>query len=326
MKEKYDFTVIGTAATVSTFKVVDMPETGKSTAVLNYGIQKYENGGVGFNICAALTKLGMKVQPVLTYVDHRQREFLHSYFQEYNLPCEGLMDPPDDSCGTTILIQDKNKDHMTLITEYARRMPDSKYFRVQEMKESYFTKSRCVILSAPMAMNTPNVVDAIRKYRPLLCFSMRKDPIAYPEPLLKEILLMSAFVFANEFETQYLLSLFDLKTMDDLFRIDKALNVFAETVGSKGSIIYKRTEKGIEKYNVSAVKPDTEEIDTVGAGDGYLSGFMYAWNQGKDIPVCAEVGSIVSSYVIEKEGSTTNLPDQKQVRERYQRLHPEVAL
>lgn len=110
MRKQYDFTVIGTVATVTVLKTGEMPQQGKSTAVTGGSLQAWENGGMGFNICAGLSRLGMKVHPVLTYVDNRQKEYLYKFVRLHDWPLEGIMNPPPDSAGTTLMIQDENSD------------------------------------------------------------------------------------------------------------------------------------------------------------------------------------------------------------------------
>lgn len=62
--KRYDFTVVGTAATVSILHVNQMPECGKSTPVFGGSLTEYSNGGMGLNICAGLARLGEAVYPV----------------------------------------------------------------------------------------------------------------------------------------------------------------------------------------------------------------------------------------------------------------------
>ncbi|MFQ6962710.1 MAG: hypothetical protein ACLRR6_00830 [Oscillospiraceae bacterium] len=45
--KRYDFTVVGTAATVSILHVNQMPECGKSTPVFGGSLTEYSNGGMG---------------------------------------------------------------------------------------------------------------------------------------------------------------------------------------------------------------------------------------------------------------------------------------
>ena len=44
--KRYDFTVVGTAATVSILHVNQMPECGKSTPVFGGSLTEYSNGGM----------------------------------------------------------------------------------------------------------------------------------------------------------------------------------------------------------------------------------------------------------------------------------------
>lgn len=317
MNKKYDFTVIGTAATVTVLKVNEMPQQGKSTAVTGGCLQNWENGGMGFNICAGLARLGMQVYPVLTYVDSRQKEYLHQFAVANHWPVDGIKDPPPDSAGTTIMIQDQRKNHMTLITEYDRRMPDSIYFTGQRMEDRFFIDSRMAILTVPMAMNVRPALEAVRRNKIPLCFSMRRDPVALPETLLREIVEESELIFANEDETAYIREVFGVKGIEDLFGRGK-LQHYIETSGGRGSRIYTRQEAGkIAVTSVAAIAPSVRETETIGAGDGYVSGFMYGYMKGMDVETCAGYGSSMSSFVIEKEGSITNLPTQEQMMERY---------
>ncbi len=297
MRKQYDFTVIGTVATVTVLKTGEMPQQSKSTAVTGGSLQAWENGGMGFNICAGLSRLGMKVHPVLTYVDNRQKEYLYQFVRLHDWPLEGIMNPPPDSAGTTLMIQDENRNHMTLITEYGRRMPDSTYFSPQRMEDSFFVNSRMAILTVSMAMNMRPALEAVRRNQVPLCFSMRRDPVALPDDLLREIMGEAEIIFANEDETVYIREVLSTKSMDGIFQ-DRKLKLYIETLGGQGSRIYSRQKDGTILVTMAGVlPPSTKEIETIGAGDGYVS--------------------CVASFVIEREGSVTNLPTREQMIERY---------
>ena len=233
--KRYDFTVVGTAATVSILHVNQMPECGKSTPVFGGSLTEYSNGGMGLNICAGLARLGEAVYPVLTYADHRQHDFLHAFAREYHMPENGIQDPPEKARGTTIMIQNAEKNHMTLITEYAHRLPGSTFYGVQEMKPEFFRDSRYVVLTAPMAMNTQPAIDAIRASGTPLALSMRKDPNALPHEKLAQLLELSTVIFANETETAFLCEEFGLKEIRDLFQNEK-LQILVETLGAEGAV------------------------------------------------------------------------------------------
>ena len=316
--KRYDFTVVGTAATVSVLRVKQMPECGMSTPVFGGSLLEYSNGGMGFNICAGLAKLGASVYPVLTYADYRQHDFLHRFARENGMPEDGIKDPPAEARGTTIMIQNAEKNHMTLITEYENRLPQSTYYGLQEMCQHFFRDSRYVILTAPMAMNTQPAIDAIRASGTPLVFSMRKDPNAMPHDTLAQLLELSTILFANETEIAYLKEEFALKDICELFGNGR-LQYLVETLGAQGSRVYAKEGDGIAVTQVGAIRPECSEIETVGAGDGYVCGFLYGLLHGCSARDCALLGGTLSSFVLEKEGSVTNLPTQKQLLARYEK-------
>lgn len=317
--KRYNFTVVGTAATVSVLRVPQMPESGRSTPVFGSGTEHSSNGGMGLNICAGLASLGETVYPVLTYADYRQRDFLREFAEKNQMPSDGIMDPPKEARGTTIMIQDNEKNHMTLITEYENRLATSTFYGHQEMKPHFFRDSRYVILTAPMAMNVQSAIDAVRESGTPLVFSMRKDPNALPKDKLAQILDLSTVIFANETETAYLKEEFGLNEIRDLFRNER-LQIFAETLGAKGSRVYHRIDGAVVCTEVSSVRPDCSELETVGAGDAYVSGFMYGLVHERNIRQCALLGGTLSSFVLEKEGSITNLPNEAQLLVRYEKI------
>lgn len=312
----FDFTVVGTAATVSVLKVDRMPVCGSSTPVYEGCAAVYDNGGMGFNICAGLATLGMKVFPVITYADYRQHDFIHNYAKAHGMPEYGISDPPEGSCGTTLMIQDSKKNHMTLITEYEHRLLDSPYFEAQEMKPEFFKDSSYVILTAPLPKNSVAAIDAIIQSGKPLVLSMRKDKYAFPRDVLEKAIGNAVFIFANDTEVQYLVDEFSLKSIDDFFKGSRLMHLVM-TLGKDGSHVYSRRQGSIESVKVPAVDPEGEIADTVGAGDGFVSGFMYGVARHMSISDCSLLGSTLSSFVLEKEGSITNLPSSEKLMQRF---------
>ena len=92
-----------------------------------------------------------------------------------------------------------------------------------------------------------------------------------------------------------------------------------ETLGAQGSRVYAKEGDGIAVTQVGAIRPECSEIETVGAGDGYVCGFLYGLLHGCSARDCALLGGTLSSFVLEKEGSVTNLPTQKQLLARYEK-------
>jgi len=314
--KQYDFTVVGTAATVSVLRVDEMPQSGKSTPVFGENFMAFTHGGKGFNIVAGLHKLGQSVYPVLTYCDDRLRPQMHRFIEESGMPADGIKDPPEGALGTTLMIQDKNKNHMTLITGYDLRLPTSDYYGKQTMHPHFFENSKMAVLTAPLAANTLPAVEAIRKSGTPLALSMCIDRNAFPHDNLWEAIKSSYIIFANEVEIRYIVQEYGLSDIRDLF--DNGVTKYiVETLGADGSRIYALTENGVEITEAKAVPAQTEEVETVGAGDGYICGFLYGFVNGRSLADCARLGGSVSSFVLEKEGSVSNLPTVEQLLKRF---------
>lgn len=314
--KQYDFTVVGTAATVSVLRVEEMPQSGKSTPVFGENFLEFTHGGKGFNIVAGLNKLGSSVYPVLTYCDARLKPQMHQYIQEAGMPSDGIKDPPEGALGTTLIIQDRNKNHMTLITGYDLRLPENGYYGQQIMHPHFFRNSKMVVLTAPLAANTEPAIRAIRESGTPLALSMCIDRNAFPPGLLWEALQISYIVFANEGEIQYIVQEYGLSHICDLFQNGKTRYI-VETLGADGSRIYELTDTGVKITEAKAVPAQVREVETVGAGDGYICGFLYGLIWGRSVADCARLGGSVSSFVLEKEGSVSNLPTEEQLLERF---------
>ena len=63
--------------------------------------------------------------------------------------------------------------------------------------------------------------------------------------------------------------------------------------------------KGVQ-YSVKAYKADC--IDTTGAGDLYAAGFLYGLARDLPLPVCGQIGSWISSRIVQVIGA--KMPDE----------------
>ena len=143
------------------------------------------------------------------------------------------------------------------------------------------------------------------------------DENAFPRETLAEALNNTRILFANEGEIAYIRGMFGMKSITELFE-NGMTHCIVETLGAAGSRVYAWSPEGIKTVTVPAVPPKTREMETVGAGDGYVCGFLYGLRKGKSMADCAMLGGCLSSFVLEKEGSVSNLPTEEQLLERFQ--------
>jgi len=58
--------------------------------------------------------------------------------------------------------------------------------------------------------------------------------------------------------------------------------------------------------------------DPTGAGDAYRAGFLTAYDSGYDPLTACRIGTTAASFVVERVGCQTNLPDWSRMKARYE--------
>lgn len=115
-------------------------------------------------------------------------------------------------------------------------------------------------------------------------------------------------IFANEEEAK---SFTGLEPLDAVHHLGNHCHTAVVKIGSKGSLIKQANQ--LHECGVIQANP----IDTTGAGDLYASGFLYGFAHGLPIPVCGQLGALLSGKVIEVLGA--GIPDPL-----WQEIHQEV--
>lgn len=119
-------------------------------------------------------------------------------------------------------------------------------------------------------------------------------------------------VFGNRDEFEELANINGFQEMEDL--LTDLLNDYTGekktivvTDGANSVCFYQGSEKGIESDIVNVPKVNADEIiDTTGAGDSFVAGFIHALIEGKSTRQCIELGTEISAKVIKIIGC--NLP------------------
>ncbi len=71
---------------------------------------------------------------------------------------------------------------------------------------------------------------------------------------------------------------------------------------------------------ISAPGVQVEVLNTVGAGDAFLSGFLHAWLGGQDWVACARAGNACGALVVSRHGCTPAMPTKPELEDYLARL------
>lgn len=315
--KKYDFTVIGMVCSVQLLKVHSFPIAGRSETVLNTDCCENNFGGCSYNIFAGLAKLGARIYPAISSNSPSCTEELYRQCREYGFPLDGLCRHDDDNWYHCIMLQDDNGSHQTLSLFCGKNAVVGESPGMQELKDAFFTDSEYVLIAVGDERYR-EIIEKAEKYGAKIVYSYRNDPVLAPLEMLRALLPAASFLFTNEVEAEYLVKALELQHITDLFISGKA-EVIVTTLGKDGCIVYERCDQGgYRTLRIGITQSGLQKADTVGAGDGFVSGFMTGWVRQQPAEVCAQWGSTVSSFVIEKEGAVSNLPTFEQMYERNQ--------
>jgi sugar/nucleoside kinase (ribokinase family) len=116
-------------------------------------------------------------------------------------------------------------------------------------------------------------------------------------------------LFGNEEEAMMLT---DLEAKEAAALLAQYCDISVITMGEKGCY----TNKGPSQWKFPAIS--VEAIDTIGAGDLFISGFLHGFLTRQPIPVCASCGTLLASHVVQLVGA--EIP-----KERWDTIKIEIA-
>ena len=298
---KYDVLTSGYVSMDHIIKIATPLQVGYTSLVTNADNTKTYYGGCGVNIAVALSKLGKKGMPILRVGKDWETNGFKNFLKEAGVPLEGTTVLDHESTSTCYLLQDNNNDHVTVF--YPGSM-DKKY--ASPIPDEFFEEAKLGVVTVASKPDNRYFVDQCKKHHVPIVFGMKDDFDAFPVEFLKEILSESTIVFTNEVEREIIERLYGCESIDKLFEKGK-VQILITTLGKDGSICYERTSEGIREHKVGICKVD-HVVDATGAGDAYMSGFLFGYLNGKPVEECLRLGTALSSFVIQKVGGCTNIP------------------
>ncbi len=274
-------------------------------------------GGCPINIAVALSKLNVKIKPLIRVGKDYESSGLKGFLEDAGVITEGIEVVEEAATSKCYLVEDKRGSHITLFYQGAQ---NKKYFK--PLKNVYFKDVSYGILTVGNELDNYEFYEKCKKNHIPLIFGMKADFDAFPHNVLKEILLYSSIIFMNESEQSEIERRMNLDRIEDLFNLGNA-QLIITTHGSDGSEYYWRHNGELVHEWIPICKPQ-KVVDFTGCGDAYVAGFLYGYMNQWSIRECCMYGSVLSSFVIEKRGCCTNLPEETELYSRYNQMRKEM--
>lgn len=304
------FIISGYSGANYILRVHSLPVVGRTELVQNKDNSVLYYGGNGLNVAVYLAKLGMTAIPIFRGGMDFETQGYGRFLRENGVSDKAVSIVDGDVTAVCYLVEDDNNDHMTFF--YTGAM-DARYAPAK-YPEDYFEGVDWAVMTVASQPDNAALLRAVRRHDIPMAFAMRADPVAFPPEFLDLVLHASTLVFMNEMEQGYIFDTLGFEPTEELLRNGSAKAVVV-THGPAGCIVYEERAGEIVSTSVSATCPDAV-VDTTGAGDSFLSGFLYGVVNGFSLADCARIGATVSSFIIEAAGCLTNVPDEKAMLER----------
>lgn len=275
------------------FNVNNIAYPNKSSPIKD--IKMYYGGGAA-NVSMALSKLNQKVKLISPVGSDFYTSGYYDLLVKNNIILDNIYIYKEEKLSKAFVFTDDNNNQTTYFYWGVGKHMDE----LDPPKQNFVhisTASSCFNQKVSINSN-------------FVSFDPGQDLITYKKEELETILKNTDILFSNRYEINLICKILDRK----FNYIKKVIDTIVITKDKDGSVLYSNNKK-------YSIKPYlTNNIDPTGAGDAYKAGFLYGYNQGQDLQICCNIGSILSSFVIESYGCQTNLPTLENIKERYFKL------
>lgn len=252
-------------------------------------IDKLENshGGIAANIAYSLSMLGD--HPILLGTVGQDAKKYMDILKENGVDT-GHVKYSDKPTSTFTVLTDQDDNQIGGF--YPGAMEDNKNLSLSEWKD----QNILVVISAndPQAMR--NFVSQCKEYNLKYVYDVSQQVNNISGQDISAGIEGAYIVIVNDYEREVMAQKINLQSI----KLAKIPPIFITTLGSKGSIIEGSDLNSPIK--IPSVKPSSV-VDPTGAGDAFRAGFLHGFSRGGSLKKCGQIGSLLASYAIEKQGT-----------------------
>jgi sugar/nucleoside kinase (ribokinase family) len=148
---------------------------------------------------------------------------------------------------------------------------------------------------------TVKVLETARAAGAMTSLDTAYNSAADPEKLLGGAYAITDYFFTGYEEGQFITGKSDCHDIASYLR-DRGCGTVIVKLGEKGSYI-------LDDGGGVDIEPfPATVVDTCGAGDVYVGGFLFGVSQGWPVEKCGRAGSLLASYCVSSMGGTTGVP------------------
>jgi adenosine kinase len=247
-------------------------------------------GGVAPNICFGMGNLGL--HPLLIGGAGADFDDYRSWLERHGVLTSGVR--ISELKHTARFVCTTDADHAQIATFYSGAMSEARNIELAPI----FARSGGIDLVVISANDPEGMLRHTEECR-TRGYAFVADPsqqLAFADgPTIRALIDGAAYLMSNEYEA----ALIEQKTGWSAAEILERVGTRVTTLGKQGARI---EAKGTEPIHVP-VAQELRKADPTGVGDAFRAGFLAGLAWEMDHELCAQIGSMLATYVIETVGT-----------------------
>lgn len=317
-EKKYDITALGEI-------LIDFTEEGVNASGQKIFIQNA--GGAPANVLVAATKLGSKTAFLGKVGDDQQGKFLKATLEAENVETKGLV--LDSDFFTTLAFVELDELGERTFS-FARKPGADTQLRKEELSLEILQNSRIFHVGSLSLTHQPSCETtfyavkyakehgAIISYDPNYRASLWESETVAKE-MMRQMIPYADVMKISDTEMELLT---DESTKEAAAKclVDQGVQIVLITLGKEGAYLYTKEGGQMIPGYLSQV------VDTTGAGDAFLGGFLHSLSQNKTLlsqlslkglASHVRLANALASLCVEKEGAIPAMPSKEEVCTRF---------
>lgn len=259
-------------------------------------------GGVAGNICFGMAALGQK--PLLVGAAGEDFADYRSWLTRHGVNCDHVL--ISQTKHTARFVCTTDDDMAQMATFYAGAMSEARLIELGPIEKAGPLDLVLVGANDPEAMLRHT--DECRS-RGITFVADPSQQLAFADgPFIRKLIEGADYLFTNEYEAH----LTEQKTGWSAADIQAQVTTRVITKGKDGAVIFTRGEEPIEV----PIAGEAHRADPTGVGDAFRAGFLTGLSAGLSHRRCAEIGSLLATYVLETIGTQEYVLDQAKFLDR----------
>nr|WP_122011785.1 carbohydrate kinase family protein [Maliibacterium massiliense] len=268
-------------------------------------------GGDAINESTIIARLGHKVRMVGRLGDDMMGRFILEHCQKNSIDTAYMTVDASSDTPINIALVHPDGERTFVVPQGGARQR----FCLEDIDFASFDGAKLLSLASifvhPQLGNAQlvQIFQQARRRGMMICADMVHSRFGETLSDIREALSYVDYFFPNQEEAQRLTGKTDLDAVADAL-LDCGVGHVVIKTGRAGCLI-KDTAQRLEVPTFSKAR----RVDTIGAGDNFVAGFIAALLEGKDVYACGRYANAVASVSVEHIGATDGVRSRAQVED-----------